>query len=318
MAGGAEQSRLEFYVGHKLLGCEGREEMTVEVLALAATVAFGLAGVAAAWYGYKSFKASKEQLTLARDQAAQVPWIELMEVALLSLEHDSELSRDVSEARAEMEELRRERAEEERQRRKRERAREELERLKREQRENREKWPDGFDASKVDETKAPNPADLMKSLANPIRMAALGNIVLPTPRPMLNPVNVKRVYEGPLPDHFVDVRIRNIGRAAAYDVTGWIWFERGVVEPVEEFGYADVEVGETERGWVKVQLSVGNEGGRLFPSRNDPYTFRIPVRLLKAADTHFEFEFTSPQGKPAHGKFALRLASGDGEEDDRR
>jgi hypothetical protein len=41
--------------------------VSIEVLALVATVVFGLAGVAAAYYGYKSFWASREQLKLARE-----------------------------------------------------------------------------------------------------------------------------------------------------------------------------------------------------------------------------------------------------------
>lgn len=52
-----------------------------------------------------------------------------------------------------------------------------------------------------------------------------------------------------------------------------------------------------------------NEGGRLFPSHNVPYTFRIPLRLHEIADTSFGFELTSPQGDPAHGTFNLPSAS---------
>ncbi len=129
-------------------------------------------------------------------------------------------------------------------------------------------------------------------------------------RPMPDLTPPRYVYEGPLPSHYLDVGIRNVGRAAAYDVTGWLWLDKGILEPVEYFTDADVEVAGEEHGRVKVELSVRNEGGRLFPSRNDPYTFRVPVLVHEAADTAVEFEFTSPQGEPAHGTFNLLLASG--------
>jgi hypothetical protein len=121
----------------------------------------------------------------------------------------------------------------------------------------------------------------------------------------------KYVYEGPVPNYYLDVGIRNVGRAAAYDVTGWVWFDKDVLEPIGHFARADVTVARQEHGRVKVELNVRREGGRLFPSHNDTYTFRIPVLVHKAADTPIEFEFTSPQGEPAHGTFNLLLASGE-------
>ena len=132
--------------------------------------------------------------------------------------------------------------------------------------------------------------------------------------PALNLTPPSYVYEGTLPDYFVDVGIRSVGRAATYDVTAWVWFDKEVLEPVEHFAAAGVEVTGEADGKFKVELSVQNEGGRLFPSHNDSYTFRIPVRLHKVADTSFDFEFTSPQGDPAHGTFNLRLSSGGSKE----
>lgn len=284
--------------------------MSGEVLALIATVVFGTAGVVAAYYGYRSFRASQEQLELAREQTAQVPRIELMEVAFRTLREDPELLREVRDAQREMEELRHKRAEEERQRQERERARRERERREREERERRERRRSGFDASTVDEMGETGPTDWLRWLLDPPEMSTIANLSesLPMPTPNLTPP--KYVYEGPVPDHFVDVGIRNVGQAAAYDVTGWLWFDKAVFEPVDNFASSDVKVVGEADGKVKVELSVGNEGGRLFPSYNDPYTFRIPVRLRKVVDTSFEFEFTSPQGNPAHGTFSLHSASG--------
>jgi hypothetical protein len=44
-----------------------------EVLAHIATVAFGIAGVVAAYYGYKSFRASHEQLELRVSRLPKCP-----------------------------------------------------------------------------------------------------------------------------------------------------------------------------------------------------------------------------------------------------
>lgn len=105
-------------------------------------------------------------------------------------------------------------------------------------------------------------------------------------------------YEGPFPNYFIDLDIRNIGRAAAYDVTGWVWFDADIFEPIEYFAPSGVEVRVETEGKIKVELSVQNDGGRLFPSQNDSYTFRIPVQVHNAVDTSFDFEFTSPKEIP--------------------
>ncbi len=275
-----------------------------------ATVVFGLAGVAAAYYGYKSFWASREQLELAREQAAQVPRIELMELSLYPLRDGPELSEWVRDTRKEQIEISREREEEERQRQPRERAREERERREREERERQERRRGGFNADTVDEMEKTGLTDWLNPMAKPPWMKGLADLSEPFPMPELTLTPPRHVYEGPLPDHFVEVGIRNVGRAAAYDVTGWVWFDKEVMEPVEHFATSGVEVTGEANGKVKVELSVRNVGGRLFPSHNDPYTFLIPVRLHQVVDTSFEFEFTSPLGDPAHGTFNLRLASG--------
>lgn len=193
---------------------------------------------------------------------------------------------------------------EERQRQERGRARVERERLEREQQRRR---PSKTDASTVDEIGETSITDFLRSQA---ATPSWANLSEPLSTPMLDLTPPKHVYERLLPDHVVDVSIRNVGRAAAYDVTGWVWFDKEVVEPVDYFASSDVEVTGEADGKVKVTLSVGNEGGRLFPSYNDPCTFRVPLRLRKVADTSFEFEFTSTQGEPAHGTFNLRIASG--------
>lgn len=280
--------------------------MNVESLALLATVVFGFAGVVAAWYGYKSFQASREQLELAHKQSAQVPRIELMEVSLRSLWEDTELFEWVRDTHQEQIELRRKRTEEEHAK----REREEQERREREEEERRRKRGDGFDASTIEEMGQTSPENWPKPwLESPLKKMLLDFQSTPV-LPIYNSLQSLSVYEGSLPDHFVDIGIRNVGRAAAYDVTGWVWFDKAVVEPVEHFASRGVSITGEADGKVKVELSVQNAGGRLFPSHNDPYSFRVPVRLHEVADTSIEFEFTSPQGEPAHGNFNLQLASG--------
>ena len=310
--------------------------MEIETWSLIVAVLFGstasLAGAGAAVYGFKSFRASKkqiaiaqsqaqdakEQLELARDQASQVPRIELMEMSVHVLREDPELREEVQYAAREMRESRRNRAEEERAAREREerekREREEWEKRKREAAETEE----GFNAATVEQTESGSLLDFLKRVAepskpliNPALRKSLVDYSKPLPLPALNLTPPRYAYDGSLPNYYLDIGIRNVGRAAAYDVTGWAWFDKEILEPVEHFARAGVKVAGSRHGRVKVELSVRNEGGRLFPSHNDPYTFRVPLLVHKADDTPIEFEFTSPQGEPAHGTFNLRLASQD-------
>lgn len=280
--------------------------MSIDAWSLVATVVFGLGGSAAAWYGYKSFQASKEQLKIARDQASQVPRIELMAMSGCPLGEDFELYEEVRYARQEMEELQKKRAEEELAK----RQREERERREREERERREKQRGPFNAETVEKMEESSLPDLLKSLVNPVDPLWKKHLADPPVISMPDFSPLGSVYEGPLPNYVIDVKIRNIGRAAAYDVTGWVEFEKEILEPVEHFASGDVEVIEETNDKVKVRLSVQNAGGRLFPSHNDPYTFRVPVLVHKVADTPLGYEFTSPQGDPAYGEFNLLLASG--------
>ena len=227
----------------------------METLTLVATEVFGLvgivaavAGVFAARYGYQSLQASRQQLALARDQATQVPRIELMKVSLCLLREDSALSEQVSEARREMAELQRERAEQARKEQQREereqREREEREAREREERERQER------REKLDKSNLPG---WMWSLVDPPKFGSLESLL---PKQMLDPSAVslpnhsltydfglhRHVYEGPLPSHFIEIGIRNVGRAAAYDVTGWVWFDEAVFEPVDHFAASGVRV----------------------------------------------------------------------------
>ena len=309
--------------------------MDIETWSLIVTALVGIpaiiAGTVAAWYGFKSFRASKkqiaiaqsqaqdakEQLELARDQASQVPRIELMEMSGHPLRDDPELYDRVQNAAREMRKSQRKRAEEERA----EREREERERREQEERERREREAAerkrGFNAETAERSEGFNLPDLLKRIAEPPKPLAeswwnkpLSDLSTRPVLPIHNLTPPRYVYEGSLPNYYLDVGIRNMGRAAAYDVTGWLWFNKEVLEPVDHFASADVEAAGERHGKVKTKLSVGNEGGRLFPSHNDPYTFHVPLLVHKAADTPIEFEFTSPQGEPAHGTFNLRLASG--------
>lgn len=276
----------------------------MEIIALIVTILFGVPGALAAWYGYKALRASEKQLELAREQAAQVPRVELMEVSLHPLGEDRELSEEVRDARQEMAQLQRERAEECTKREREEREKREREAREREEREWREKTRGGFNAETAEHW-------MKRPLFDPSWKMPLIDSWTSSALPSYDFSPSSYVYEGALPNHYLDVGIRNVGRAAAYDVTGWVEFEKGVLEPVEHFAPAGVEVVGEVRGRVRVKLSVQNTGGRLFPSHYDPYTFRIPVLVHRVADTPLPFEFTSPQGEPAHGTFNLLLTSGE-------
>ncbi len=189
-----------------------------------------------------------------------------------------------------------------------EREKREREEREREERERREKTRGGFNAETAEYW-------MKQPLFDPSWKSPLIDSWTSSVLPSYNFSPPRYVYEGPLPNHYIDVGIRNVGCAAAYDVTGWVEFEKGVLEPVEHFAPAGVEVVGEVHGRVRVKLSVQNTGGRLFPSHYDPYTFRIPVLVHRVADTPLPFEFTSPQGEPAHGTFNLLLASG-GRRDD--
>lgn len=243
----------------------------MEIIALFVTILFGIPGALAAWYGYKALRASEEQLALAREQAAQVPRLKLMEVSLHPLGADRELFEEVRKARREMAELQRERAEERARLDREEREKREREERERKERERRERIRGGFNAETAEYWMEQPLSDL--SFKPPSIDLWASSAFLPS----RNYFPPRHVYEGALPDHYLDVGIRNVGRAAAYDVRGWVWFDKAVIEPAEHFAPAGVEIAGQADGKVKVELSVQNAGGRLFPSHNDSYTFRIPV-----------------------------------------
>ena len=229
-------SRLLKY-GHALHGKEALA-VDIETWSLIATVIFGLAGgfagVVAALYGIKSFRASRaqleiardqaedsrEQLELARNQASLVPRIDLMEMSLHPLADDPELQDEVSRALQEMDKLRRKRAEEERV----ERAREERERRMREEQERQERAARerkrGFNAETVEQMEDISPFELLKRIADPSKALAksrwvdqLANRHLSTPprSPNLNIGPTKRVYEGPVPNYYLERRNQERG-----------------------------------------------------------------------------------------------------------
>lgn len=280
--------------------------MSFEIWSLVATVLFGFGGIVAAWYGYKSYQASKDQLAIARDQASLVPRIELMEVSANVLVGDSELYAEVQYARQEINELMEKRAEEKRAR----LERAEQEKREREEQKRQEKPSGAFSAETIEQKRKTDTFNSLDSIVAPSQKRLLENFSPPT-LPILHPLTApKYVYEGPLPDHYIDIGIRNVGRVAAYDVIGWVQFDKEILEPIEHFAQAGVEIIEETNNEVKVRLSVQNPGGRLFPSFNDRYSFRLPALIHKTADTSLDYEFTSPQGVPAYGTFNLLLASG--------
>lgn len=295
--------------------------MGVEVLALLVTVVFGLAGVAAAYYGYKSFQASREQLELAHEQASRVPRLVLTGAALLPLSADHELEKDVVETRELLQEIEEERvekrrAEEERLVRERERKTREREERERKEREREERRSGGFDASKLQDMGKPGErADLGRVFRSPFkdmaeRLAArpMFEIREPAQIPMPSLYPKSEPYEGPLPDSFVEVGLKNEGRAAAYEVTGWLELDGADLESVDYFADRGVDL-VSENGDVhKVELRAQQEGGRLLPSENDRLVFRVPVLRRRASGTtRLRYEFTSPQGGDAEGVLELAL-----------
>ena len=112
-----------------------------------------------------------------------------------------------------------------------------------------------------------------------------------------------------MPNYYIDIGIRNVGAIAADQVTGWIYLDKEILEPVDYFAEEDVEYAGEQHGKVKVRLTVQRPEGQLFASYHDPYVFRIPILVHRAEDTSVEYMFTSTQGKPASAKFNLRLSS---------
>src|SRR5215203_573941 len=73
-------------------------------------------------------------------------------------------------------------------------------------------------------------------------------------------------YEGPLPKYYIDIGIRNVGAIAADQVTGWIYLDKEILEPVDYFAEEDVEYAGEQHGKVKVRLTVQRPEGQLFAS----------------------------------------------------
>lgn len=290
--------------------------MTVEVLALLATVVFGLAGVAAAYYGYKSFRASCEQLEIAREQASRVPRLVLTGVALLPLLADPELEKDVAETRELLQEIEKERAEKRRAEEERLAREREREKREREERRREERRSSGFDLSKLRDMGEPGEqVDLSRVFQAPWeniteRLAARPMFEIREPAEIRMPSSYPKSepYEGPLPDSFIEVAVKNEGCAAAYEVTGWLELDGSDLEPVDYFADRGVDLVAENGDAYKVELRAQQEGGRLLPSENDRIVFRMPVlRRRTNGTTRLRYEFTSPQGGGIEGIIELAL-----------
>lgn len=280
----------------------GEDGSTVEVLALLVSVLFG---GAAAWYGRKSYKASKEELVLSREQASRVPALALTSAELLPLHADTDLAKEVNETREIFEEIEnereRKRQEEEEQR---ERERREREQREREEREERRRRGEII-RSPVDISKLNNPA-----VRNLVQRDWIRNI---TPMTMQYPMPWLRTegepYKGPLPDAFIEIEIKNKGRAAAYEVTIWLTLDESALQPVDYFAEKGVDVISEGGGESIVEVRAQRDSGRLLPSENDWHLFLIPVlRHRTEGSATARYEITSPQGGgEAKGEVELPL-----------
>ncbi len=243
----------------------------------------GLALVATVVYGEIQRRAQRrdrqiaqEQLRLAREQAEMRPVLEVAEVRLLDVSDVEELEEYVRPIR----EFRAERSEKER----REREREGKEKQQKQERSK------GLDISKLDSKELE--AESGEGASWPGILSGLTpQVQFPD---LIHRSSASEPYEGPLPDKVVRIKLVNQGRTAAYEVTGWIYFDHAHLEPVDEFGDGyDVEV--LKDGWCKVAVG-GGTGCSLLPTVNDPLSFDIAVKVHSLGKTQIEYEFTTPQG----------------------
>lgn len=284
--------------------------MSIEVLAFIATVVFGFAGVAAAWFGYKSLRASQEQLRLAQEQASRVPLLAVTSAILLPLARDAELEKEVADSRELLEEIEEGRAEKQRAEEKRlarEREREKQEREEREQLEGRGR---GFNISALKEVEEePGTSGQFRLPWSYMERRPMFKLPeVPTIRiPPLSHAN-SEPYVGPLPDAFLELEVRNVGRAAAYEVMGWLTLDGSVLEPVDWFADRSVSAVANDDGTWKVELRLEEEGGRLLPSEHDWIVFRVPVvQRQTEGSSSLRYEFTSPQGGETEGRLELEM-----------
>ena len=125
----------------------------------------------------------------------------------------------------------------------------------------------------------------------------------------------RSVYEGVLPDHFLEVTIKNVGRMAAFYVTGWIEVDSSIIEPIDlsstdvlNLGN-EIAVEHQDEERTVVRLEVPNREGKLLPIHRDWYSFHVPVKLHKLEDTAVDFEFSHSVEEPGGTRWQLRLAS---------
>jgi hypothetical protein len=104
-------------------------------------------------------------------------------------------------------------------------------------------------------------------------------------------------YKGPIPDKLLEVTVVNEGKAAAYEVTGWLRLEASYLEPVPLFSRrANARFSPVENGVYTVRVG-GTPHSPLMPTANARLRFRVAVAVQHSpGTTKIEYEFTAPIG----------------------
>ncbi len=125
-------------------------------------------------------------------------------------------------------------------------------------------------------------------------------------------------YDGPLPDFGIRLLLANRGRAAASEITGWLYFDPAHLSPLEFFSDFDdsTYIVGGDKSPDRYRVKVGGDGDQtLFPSPThvprDYLDFTVYVSI-KPEDlpvvTKIGYEFVNPTGASVQGKHELTVA----------
>lgn len=112
-------------------------------------------------------------------------------------------------------------------------------------------------------------------------------------------------YDGPLPDKVVQIKLVNQGRAAAYEVTGWVVFDTKYLQPLDYFLDGDTDEG-LDSGFFRVEVG-GGKDSTLLPTANDSLILQIAVKVFSPGSTYIEYEFASRTGKEVTDRWKLEI-----------
>lgn len=277
---------------------------SVEVILIVTGVVAAVGAVVGAVAAILDLRATKRSVELAEDQAQTRPELEVtMELREVHEVEDTwepvagileDMERKAEKERKEKER----RAKEAQEQRERERQLEKEEQKEQEARERR-----------IREGKA-SPFDKVWGNMPGLNIGLSRPVIDPSKILYSHPANIssyfeKEPYSGPLPHKVVVVRIGNRGRIAAYDVTGWLYFNADHLEPLQEFSNGDVAE-KPEDGFFKVEVGFSKEA-TILPTPNDDQEFSIAVVIRSPGTTKIGYEFQTPQGDTAKDEQELEL-----------